>query len=300
MTNRIRTATLVLAITLGLLASHAHAIEGGFAAEICAWPETVRVFSGWGAIPIDDGQDKITCTGVYIGGRTVLTATACIQQLPAPHEIQFGDLLGSDPRATHSLHAAIPVDACQPHPNLPIAACRVTQAPSLQAIPILHECEAPVFLAQGNSAWVVGTDGTKRWVTAQLLEDLPVVQTDFELPQDFTWTTAEGLASAILEDADLGAPMFVRGPDGSLRVAAIAIGIEPARWVGTWLLTDWLVGLDEQDAMLPCHTVGGAWDPSPACASLIGDRTQAADGWARGPRVCEAQAQVVPVATCEP
>jgi hypothetical protein len=300
MTILARTPTLALAATIGLLATHAHGIEGGFVAETCAWPETVRVFSGWGAVPFDDSQDRITCTGVYIGGRTVLSATACIQQLPGPHEIQFGDLLGATPRATNSLHASIPVENCQPHPNLPIVACRLTQAPSLQAIPILHECEAPAFLAQGNSAWVVGTDVTKRWATAQFLDDLPVAQAEFELPQDFAWTTSEGLDSAILEDADLGAPLFVRGPDGSLRVAALAIDIDPARWVGTWLLSDWLVGLDQQDAILPCHSVDGVWDPSPACASLIGDRTQAADGWARGPSVCASQTQVVPVPTCGP
>jgi hypothetical protein len=295
-----RLPIFALVATVGLLASHAHAIEGGFVAETCAWPETVRVFSGWGAVPIDDGQNRITCTGIYIGGRTVLTATACVQQLPGPHEIQFGDLLGASPRATNSLHAAIPIEACQPHPNLPVAACRLKQTPDIQAIPIMHECEAPSFLAVGNSAWVVGTDGSKRWATAQLLDDLPVEPGEFELPQDFAWTTSQGLDSEILEDADLGAPLFVRGTDGSLRVAAVAVGIEPAQWIGTWLLIDWLVGLDEQDAILPCHSVGGAWDPSPACASLVGDRTQAGGDWARGPRTCESQAQVVPVPTCGP
>lgn len=168
----------------------------------------------------------------------------------------------------------------------------------MQAIPIMHECEASSFLTQGNEVWLVGANDSKRWVSAQLLNDLTVQPNMFALPPDFAWMTSQGLDSTVLEDEDIGAPMIARGPDGSLRVVAIAVAIDPAEWVGTWQIVDWLLGVAEPEAILPCHAADGTWQPGPGCASLLGDRTQSIGDWARGPRACEATAQVVPAPTC--
>lgn len=144
----------------------------------------------------------------------------------------------------------------------------------MQAIPIMHECEASSFLTQGNEVWLVGANDSKRWVSAQLLNDLTVQPNMFALPPDFAWMTSQGLDSTVLEDEDIGAPMIARGPDGSLRVVAIAVAIDPAEWVGTWQIVDWLLGVAEPEAILPCHAADGTWQPGPGCASLLGDRTQ--------------------------
>jgi hypothetical protein len=148
--------------------------------------------------------------------------------------------------------------------------------------------------------FTVGANFDKRWAQASLSADLPAPATVFQLPPELAWTTQDGPDATILESEDLGAPLYVRAPDTSLRIAAIAVGTSPAQWVGTWNLTQWLLAGEVEDVVLPCHTPSGAWSPSPACTSLISDRSAGAGSWGRGPQVCTTASVVTPSPTCGP
>ncbi len=297
MTMKAPTRSLLL-LVFALAASPAHAIDDGFEAEACAWPEVVRVFSGWGIHGDLDGPEKATCTGVYIGGITVLTAAECVNFQPTPYEIHFADQFGFDPRDLPRLRMAIPVADCRVHPVLPIAACSLIEEPTMQTIPILAPCEVGEVLVEGAELFVVGATAEKRWVSAALAGDISPLAIEFEL-LDTLWTTQTELSSQVLEDRDLGAPLYVRAPDGSLRIAGITIDTEPGKWIGAWMLADWLLDHEPQDVVLPCHSLVGEWAPGPACAELITDRSIGEGAWGRGPANCRTTQTIVPASTCE-
>ncbi len=290
---------LLLTLALALPCSPAHAIEDGFIAEPCAWPEVVRVFSGWGPVEDENGPETIVCTGVYIGGRTVLTAADCVQLQPAPYEIQFSDAFGPNPHSTDRMRMSIPIDECRTHPSISVAACTLREAPTMQAIPVVAPCEAAGLLSEGAELFVVGANLEKRWARASLDNDLPAGPSSFELSETI-WTTMGELSSQVLELEDLGAPLYVRAPDGSLRIAALAASHEPTQWIGTWALADWLLDTEPQDVVSPCHSLAGAWQPGPQCTSLIAERSVGAGAWGRGPMVCSTDELVAPTPTCAP
>ncbi len=281
-----------------LTASSAHAIEDGFEAEPCAWPEVVRVFSGWGTIGALDGPEKILCTGVYLGGRTVLTAANCVNLQPATYEIHFADAFGFKPSSVSRLRMAIPVDDCRVHPVLPVATCTMREEPTIQTIPIVPPCEVDEVMVAGAELFVVGANSNKRWASATLTGDVPPASTQFDLP-DTIWTTQTELSSQILQDDDLGAPLYVRAPDGSLRIAGITSNTEPGVWIGTWGLVDWLLDQEPKEIVLPCHSLAGSWAPGPTCTELIVERSVSAGTWGRGPASCTTAQVVLPTPTCQ-
>ncbi len=289
----------LLLVTLVLVAAPAHAVENGFEAESCAWPEVVRIFSGWGVVHDFDGPEKVECTGVYMGGQTVLTASQCVNLQPTSYEVHFSDVFGAGPDSTSRLRMTIPLDDCRLHPVLPVAACRLRDQPIMQAIPIIAPCEADELLVAGAEIFVVGANIEKRWAHATLDADVPPASTEFQL-LDTVWTTQTELSSQILEARDLGAPLYVRAPEGTLRIAGITVGTEPGTWIGTWNLIDWLLEAEPQQIVLPCHSLAGAWAPSPACATLITNRSAGAGAWGRGPIVCETPQIAAPTPTCMP
>ena len=276
----------------------ARAIEDGFAAEPCAWPEVVRLVAGQGVVPVFDGPSTIVCSGVYIGGHTVLTAAACIDASPAPHEVHWGEAIGGVPNiGSQQLRMAIPLDDCRLHPVLPVAACTLREPPTMQAIPLLAPCEVDEVLIADAELFVVGNQHAKQWAHATLPATLPSTAIEFELP-DTIWTTENELSSQVLQPDDRGGPLYVRAPDGSLRLAGIALDVEPARWLSSWQLTEWLLDFEDPEVVLPCHTPTGTWSPSSACSQLITERSLGEGAWGREPAVCTTAQVIEPTPTC--
>jgi hypothetical protein len=277
----------------------ARAIEDGIEAEPCAFPEVVRMFAGHGPVGVLDGPTPINCTGVYIGGHTVLTAAACIDASPAPYEVHWGEAFPSDPTsASQRLRMAIPLDDCRVHPALPIAACTLREMPTMQAIPLLAPCEVDEVLVPGAELFAVGVHQGKTWASAELPEAISNDAFEFELP-DTIWTTASELSSQILQPDDRGGPLYARAPDGSLRLAGIALAAEPGRWLASWRLIDWLLEFEDPEVVLPCHSPAGGWAPSLACTQSISDRSLGEGAWGRGPAVCSTTHTITPTPTCQ-
>lgn len=297
MTKPLRhTHALALVLLLVPLAP-ARAIEDGFAAQPCAYPEVVRVFAGYGPVADLDGPTPTQCTAVYLGGHTVLTAAACVEPSPQPYEVHWGEALGAAPNAGLALRMAIPLDDCRVHPTLPIAACTLREAPTMQTIPLIAPCEVDEVLTAGAELFVVGVTGDKRWASASLDSAIASQSIDFEL-SDTIWQTSVELSSQVLEPLDRGGPLYARAPDGSLRITGIAIDTTPSRWIAAWQLIDWLVEFEDPDVILPCHTPAGDWDPTPACTQRIADRSIGEGAWGRGPAVCTTSQLVTPTPTC--
>lgn len=293
MTRPLLHALPLLLLPLG----SASAIEDGFDAAPCAWPEVVRVFAGQGAVDAFDGPAPTLCTGVYIGGHTVLTAASCVEAAPAPHEVHWGERLDGSVDSVTGLRMSIPLDDCRIHPSLPVAACTLREMPSMQAIPLLAPCEVDEVMVMGAKLFTVGLYDGKRWASAALALAPASDADEFELPET-VWATTTELSSQVLQPSDVGGPLYVRAPDGSLRLAGIALAYEPSRWQASWPLIEWLLEFELPEVVLPCHAPDGVWSPSPACAQLIADRSSSAGAWGRGPQVCRTQQLVTPTPTC--
>lgn len=289
-------AMLVMLVMVPL--GPARAIEDGFEAEPCVFPEVVRIFAGYGPIAVLDGP-TINCTGVYIGGHTILTAAACVDAAPAPHEVHWGEAFSGEPMsASTRLRMAIPVDDCRIHPVLPVAACTLREMPTMQSIPLIAPCEVDEVLTPGAELFAVGVHQGKQWAVAELPAAIPSNSVDFQLP-DTIWTTANELSSQVLQPDDLGGPLYARAPDGSLRMAGIVLETESGRWLASWQLIDWLLEFEDPEVVLPCHSPAGGWAPAAACTQLIADRTLGEGAWGRGPAVCSTAQSITPTPTCQ-
>lgn len=292
------TKPILYALPLLLLPlAPARAIEDGFDVEPCAWPEVVRIAAGEGPVDVLDGPQTTLCTGVYIGGRTVLTAAACVDASPEPFEVHFGELLDGSADLPRGLRMSIPVDDCRIHPTLAAAACTLRERPTMQAVPLLAPCEADELLVAGAKLFVVGIYNDKQWASATLAAAIASDSEEFEMP-DTVWTTTDELSSQVLQPSDVGGPLYVRAADGSLRIAGIAQAFEPSRWLASWQLVEWLLEFEDPEVVLPCHAPDGTWSPSSACVQLVADRVAGEGAWGRGPAVCSTTQVVAPSPTC--
>lgn len=181
------------------------------------------------------------------------------------------------------------------------AYCVLTEIPNIQPVHPMMHCEADQYLADNTPIVAVGfgrsvsgdgsSYGIKRTASSSLSEP---ADSDTDIMFQFsTWMPGEP------SHGDSGGPLFVQLPDSSWRVVAVASNSLPSYatvWNHmAWVATDPNVNIE---AVLPCHTTAGEWDPGALCTAFVTDPGSPEGKWARSPRACDHQDVTGNVASC--
>lgn len=173
-----------------------------------------------------------------------------------------------------------------------IGYCLLDEAPGVQPVPMMLECEAESFLKQGMPLVVVGFGrfvsvqnpleddfaGDKRYLEGTNMSDGQINPSE--------WTGAG--PNAGLSDGDSGGPLFGQLPDGTWRV--LAVTATAVSHTAVWSYFDWMLEdpniAMQREKLWPCLGPEGEWAPTAACGGFPRTPNVPQGDWARGPFAC--------------